>query len=116
MNLCIPFNVIEPLVERLSSRNWTSPQRKGERLWEPAIARRLSDATLEITAILAETTMTIADLRDLEVGDLVMTEKPANAAVTLLAGGRPKFFADLGQYRGKRALKIARPVKPGERV
>jgi flagellar motor switch protein FliM len=116
MNLCIPFNVIEPLVEHLSSQNWTSPQRKGERTWEPAISRRLSDAMLEVTGILAETTMTISDLRNLEVGDVIMTEKPANTHVALLAGGRPKFFAEIGQYRGKRALKIVRPVKAGERV
>jgi flagellar motor switch protein FliM len=116
MNLCIPFNVIEPLVEHLSSRNWTSPQRKGERVWEPAIGRRLSDATLEITGILAETTMTIGELRNLEVGDVVMTEKPASAPAAILAGGQPKFFGELGQYRGKRALKIDRAIKPGERV
>lgn len=116
MNLCIPFNVIEPLVESLSSQSWSAAGRKGERAWEPVITRRLSDAVLEVTGILAETSMTLSDLRNLEVGDVVMTEKAANAAVTLLAGGRPKFVAQLGQYRGKRALKIVRPFKPGERT
>lgn len=116
MNLCIPFNVIEPLVENLSSQNWSVSGRKGERAWESVIARRLSDAMLEVTGILAETTMTISELRNLEVGDVIMTEKPANATVTLLTGGRPKFFADIGQYKGRRALKIVRPVKAGERT
>lgn len=116
MNLCIPFNVIEPLVEGLSSQNWSAARKEGERQWEPVIARKLSDAMLEVTGILAETTMTISDLRNLEVGDMIMTEKQANAPVTLLAGGRPKFFADMGQYKGRRALKIVRSVKPGERT
>jgi flagellar motor switch protein FliM len=116
MNLCIPFNVIEPLVEHLSSQNWSVAGRKGERQWEPVIARKLSDAMLEVSGILAETTMTISELRNLEVGDMLMTEKQATAPVTLLAGGRPKFFADLGQYKGRRALKIVRTVKAGERT
>lgn len=116
MNLCIPFNVIEPLVENLSSQNWSVSGRKGERTWEPVIARRLSDAMLEVTGILAETTMTISELRNLEVGDVIMTEKQASSTVTLLTGGRPKFFADIGQYKGRRALKIVRTVKAGERT
>jgi len=116
MNLCIPFNVIEPLVEGLSAQNWSAQRRGGERQWEPVIARQLSDASLEVTGILAETTVTLAELRNLEVGDVIMTEKPASMQVTLLAGGRPKFLADIGQYKGRRALKIVRPVKAGERV
>ncbi len=116
MNLCIPFNVIEPVVEHLSSQSWSVAGRRGERTWEPVIARRLSDAMLEVTGILAETTMTIAELRNLEVGDIVMTEKPANTPVTLLAGSRPKFLADIGQHKGKRALRIVRAVEPGQRT
>jgi flagellar motor switch protein FliM len=71
---------------------------------------------LEISGILAETTMTIAELRNLEVGDVVMTDKPANTPITLLAGGKPKFLADIGQHKGKRALRIVRPVQAGDRT
>ena len=77
---------------------------------------RLSDATLDVSGILAETTITIADLRNLEVGDLILTEKPATSPVVLTAGERPKFFAHIGQFKGNRALKIQRAVTPGDRV
>jgi flagellar motor switch protein FliM len=117
MSLCIPFNVIEPLVDDLSAQNWfLAGKHRGEHQWEQMIAQRLTDAALDVQGILAETTITIADLRDLEVGDLIMTEKPATAPVVLLAGGKPKFLAHLGQYKGNRALKIHRAIKPSDRV
>lgn len=117
MSLCIPFNVIEPLIDNLSAQSWfMAGKHRGEHQWEKLIASRLSDANLGIAGILAETTITVGDLRHLEVGDLLMTEKPATSPVVLTAGGRPKFLAHIGQYKGKRALKIVRPVKPADRV
>jgi flagellar motor switch protein FliM len=117
MSLCIPFNVIEPLVDALSAQSWfMAGKHRGEHQWEKSIAGTLSEASLDVAGILAQTTMTLADLRNLEVGDLIMTEKPAVNPVVLTAGGVPKFFAHIGQYKGSRAVKIARPIRPSDRV
>ena len=69
-----------------------------------------------MTGVLAETTITVGDLRNLEIGDLIMTEKAATNPVVLTAGGRPKFLAQIGQHRGKRALRIQRPIAPTDRI
>jgi hypothetical protein len=45
----------------------------------------------------------MGELRSLEVGDIIMTEKPAKSPVTLTAEGVPKFLARVGQFKGKRA-------------
>ena len=117
MSLCIPYNVIEPLVDSLSAQNWfLAGKNRGEHQWEEMISQRLSDAALDVAGILAETTITMADLRNLELGDLIMTEKPATNPVVLTTGGKPKFLAHIGQYKGKRAMKIFRPIKPNDRV
>jgi flagellar motor switch protein FliM len=117
MSLCIPFNVIEPIIESLSAQNWfLAGKHKGDHQWERLIAKRLSDAPLDIAGILAETTITIADLRALEVGDILMTEKAATEPVVLTAGGVPKFLANLGQFKGNRALRMQRPIAPSDRV
>lgn len=117
MSLCIPFNVIEPLIEDLSAQSWfLAGRHRGEAQWGRLIAQRLSDAPVEISGLLAETTMTMADLRNLEVGDLIVTEKPATSPVVLTAAGVPKFFANIGQFKGHRALRVLRSIKPTERV
>ena len=117
MSLCIPFNVIEPLVEDLSAQNWfLSGRNRGDHQWEKLIANRLSDAPLDVAGVLAETTITLADLRNMEVGDLIVTEKPATHPVVLTAGGKPKFLANIGQHKGNRALKVIRAIKPADRL
>ncbi|HRP61906.1 MAG TPA: flagellar motor switch protein FliM [Phycisphaerales bacterium] len=117
MSLCIPFNAIEPIIDDLSAQSWfLAGRHRGEAEWGRHIANRLADAPLEMTGILAETTMTMNELRHLEVGDLLMTEKPAKNPVVLAAGGVPKFLAHIGQYKGRRALKVLRAVTPADRV
>lgn len=117
MSLCIPFNVIEPLVDALSAQNWfLAGRQRTDRQWESAISRRLSDAVLDVAGVLAETTMTLADFRGMDVGDLIMTEKPATMPVVLTAGGKPKFIANVGQFKGRRALKVIRPIRSADRT
>jgi flagellar motor switch protein FliM len=117
MSLCIPFNVIEPMIEDFSAQSWfISGRHRGEAQWNRLLAKRLSDAKLQVSGVLAETTMTMADLRNLEVGDLIVTEKPATSPVVLTAERVPKFLANIGQFKGNRALRIVRPVKPSERT
>src|SRR5207249_4278912 len=100
-----------------SVQSWVTQGRsKGEHQWENLIAQRLNDAPLDIAGLLAETTITIADLRTLEIGDLIMTEKPATQPVVLTAEGVPKFLAHIGQFKGKRAMKIHRAIRPNDRV
>jgi len=117
MSLCIPFNVIEPLIDDLSAQSWFLAGRAhGGQQWETLIGERLADAELDIAGILAETTITLSELRTLEAGDIITTEKPATAPVVVTSGSRPKFLAHMGQHRGNRALRIIRPIRSTDRI
>ncbi len=117
MSLCVPFNVIEPVIDDLSSQSWfLSGKLVGEQESRSMIEHRLVDARLEVTGILARTSMTMDDLRRLEVGDLILTEKPAKTPVVLSVKGIPKYLAHIGQHKGMRSLKIARPVALADRL
>ncbi|UCD74278.1 MAG: flagellar motor switch protein FliM [Phycisphaerales bacterium] len=116
MSLCIPFNVIEPLMDDLSAQNWALAGRlRSDRRWGRLIVDRLADARLDAAGVLAETTITMAELRELAVGDVITTDKPASSPVTLSAEGIPKFLAHIGQFKGNRALRILRPIQPPDR-
>lgn len=117
MNLCIPYNVIEPVVADLSRQSWFSAIPAGSRQkFAGRIAGQLGGAGLEVTAILAETTITLRDLMSLAVGDLIVTEKPAARHVSLTVEGNKKFVGHIGQFKGQRAMKVARAIAPGDRV
>ena len=117
MSLCIPFNVIEPVVEKLASQSWLHYKRgKGGDDLRDRLSDKLNRAPLVSTALLAETTITLQDLLNMSPGDVIVTEKSASAPVVLTIEDRKKFLGNLGQFKGHRAIKIRRAITAKDRV
>ncbi len=117
MNLCIPYNVIEPVMEELSSQSWFAVCRsENDTISEERISRNLDQTGVEFTAILARTTITLEDLSQMKVGDLIVTSKNASDPALIMIGQESKFLGQVGQHRGNRAIKIERAVARGDRV
>src|SRR5882724_6011626 len=77
MSLCIPYNVIEPIMGVLAAQNWFSYQRKGgQEDHVKKLSRNVSNAPIEARAFLAQTTMKLNDLLSLAAGDIITTDKP----------------------------------------
>ncbi len=117
MNLCIPYNVIEPVMEDLSTQNWfsvgvdASAHQSRER-----IEGSLTRASVAVSGILAETTMTMRDLATLSEGDLIVTEKAVKDPVVLCVEGRKKFLGTIGKCRRNMAVRILRKIQANDRV
>jgi len=110
MRLCLPYNAIEPLMDRLNSQSWLAAGRSRRAPdAQQRLSRTLSGARLTIDAVLAETTMTLSELRSLEPGDLIVTNRRATESALVRVEGKPKFSARLGQSRGRRAVVIEKP-------
>jgi len=117
MNLCIPYAVIEPLIDLLSAQSWFNVGKlRGSTEFQDRISGQLAGATLGVTGLLAETSITLRELMQLSVGDLVVTERSANSPVVLCVEGEAKLLAHLGRFRGSRALRVLRPIGPGDRI
>jgi flagellar motor switch protein FliM len=117
MSLCVPYNVIEPIMDKLSNQTWAAykSSRRDVRMRRRVIGQ-LDQARLTLAAVLATTTIKLDELRHLQVGDLVLTEKPASAPLLLRIEGRDKYIGQLGQHKGNRAFKVTRPYQPKDRV
>ena len=117
MALCIPFNVVEPLAPKLSNQSWLNYRKRANAGDSAALVnRRVAKATVGMRAFLAYTRITVSELADLAPGDILTTERPANAEIIVQVEGINKFAARLGQHKGKKALKMTRRLKPGERI
>lgn len=117
MSLCIPYNVIEPLIEKLSNQTWAAYKRQStDEKVRSTLAHHLDAARVDVSTILADTTIKISDLKNLEVGDLILTEKPASSPLSLEIEGKRKFIGQLGQYKGNRVFRVERPITPKDRV
>jgi flagellar motor switch protein FliM len=109
MSLCIPYNVIEPIMGVLAAQNWFSYQRKGgQEDHLKKLTRNVSNAKVEMRAFLAQTTITMDELLALQVGDVITTDKNVERDVLIQIEGKNKFFGKVGQFRGARAVSISR--------
>lgn len=117
MSLCIPFNVIEPVVNKLSSRAWFGyrPKTANETSIR-RLTRIIEKSMVDVTVILGETKVRLSDLRSLRPGDLLQIEKRASSDLILQVGGRNKFAGVPGKIRGNRALCIRRTAEIDERL
>lgn len=107
MNLCIPFNTIEPLSGKLSSDTWSAYQKKGLDPKQRVILEDgLSKAAVKMIVNLAHTRLTARDLAHLAVGDVIMTEHPKEDGLEVVVEGCPMFMAKPGAVKGKKAIRV----------
>jgi flagellar motor switch protein FliM len=117
MSLCIPFNVIEPVISKLGSQSWYAYAGRVRREDQAEnISSLLGRAKLLLQCYLAETRITIDDLAHLQVGDIIQTDKSQEDDLILQIEGRNKFSGKIGQFRGARALRISRRAAQRERL
>ena len=115
MSLCIPFNVIEPVMHRLARQSWIGYEPKGlTDRQRKHLNRNLQKSTVNMTAYLGELTIKLSELRALRVGDVLPLDKPATGELLLRVEGRTKFAGKPGRYRGNRALCITRAAEMDE--
>ncbi len=108
-NLCIPYNVIEPVMADLAAQSWFSCGKlKDTEEFRGRIISKIGKATVEVSAVLAETTITLEDLVGLAEGDLLLTDTPASSPMSLNIEGERKYFVHVGQVKGTRAVRIVR--------
>ncbi len=115
MSICIPFNVIEPVIGKLGTQSWSVYRQKGQdKSREACVARNLNLATVDVRAYLGETQISLEDLVSLSPGDIIRLDKLVSRDFIMQVEGRNKFAGKIGKLRGHRALQITRRPTPDE--
>ncbi len=111
LNLCIPFNSIERIGNKLSSNSWIAYGRKNATAESrQSIGRNLKGAMVELVAQLAETRINTGDLIGLRVGDIITTDKDMNDPLLIKVEGVSKFRAQPGAFKGHKAIQIQQTI------
>ena len=116
LNLCIPFNVIEPIISKLSSQSWFISNRTNNTQNTTRLKQNMEDVPVELHANIAETKIPLKDLASLKVGDIITTPKIASNNILIDIAGRPKFKASIGQIRGHKAIKIEEEAQETDQI
>ncbi|MCP4245943.1 MAG: flagellar motor switch protein FliM [bacterium] len=111
MSLCVPFNVIEPVMGKLAAQGWAAYQRRSAQEDRAGdIGQTLGGAQIQLTAYLAETSITVRDLLTLQPGDIIQTAKAANTPIVVQTEGRNRFLGRIGRHKDNRAVKVVGPA------
>jgi flagellar motor switch protein FliM len=106
-NLCITFNSIERISQQLTSNSWVAYGRKPPTPQSiEMISGQLSGSIVEVVVDLAETHIATSDMINLQVGDVIATEKDVNTPLVLSIEGRPKFHTEAGVFKGRKAVQV----------
>ena len=103
MHICLPYSMMEPIRDMLSS-SMHSEQLSSDKHWTTTLTRQLQGAEVELVAPLCTTRVTLGDIMNMKVGDVV----PVNIAETVAVAvdGVPVMECRYGLRNGQYALKV----------
>jgi flagellar motor switch protein FliM len=111
MNVCYPVITIESLLPKLASRDLMLGETSGRKSRNKELRALLRGAKIELEAVLGYSDLTMQQVLDLEVGDIIKLNRPADDTVIVKVDGREKFIAEFGVRRYRRSIKIKEILK-----
>jgi flagellar motor switch protein FliM len=107
--LVIPYSTIESIKSKLNSSFQTETDRT-DRIWVTMMEEHVRAAQANILVNLGEANITVADLVNLNVGDVIPLSQDSDSELKLHIESVPKFKCFFGVSRGNRAVQISNVV------
>jgi flagellar motor switch protein FliM len=117
MNFCLPYLVLQSISSQLTEFQWSPSVMASRGMTEEDVqqlARNVEKARVNLEVELARTMVSLRDLVALQPGDLVLFDKPTDAALVAKVNDREKFRVYPGVYRDKLAVQIADVISSEE--
>jgi len=107
LHLVVPYAMSEPIMD-LFERSAVSEADARDNRWESALKENIQDAMVEIACQVAETDVSLREVIDLQVGDVIPIDAPEPI---LRANDVPLFRVRLGSLKGNLALQVLNKIQ-----
>ena len=111
VTIVIPYATIEPIKQKLSSGFQIESDQTDRKLWSSIIKKQLKNTTTEILVELGNTEITLAELMELKIGDVIPLDQDATGELTVQIEQVPKFKAYYGVSHGNCAVQVTKIIK-----
>jgi len=112
MSMCIPYMVIEPVLYKLSAKQWFTLSKEELNAETKDILNNKVRATwVPITVNVGSAQLKMKDVIDLKVGDIIKLETNVNEPILVMAERKPMFYGKVGTKGKKKAVKIVSQIK-----
>lgn len=107
MNVCIPYAVLEPVIDKVNTKYWYSTTAEAE---EGAFREYLEDslqrAHIPVRAIMGKSAISVNDFIHLQPGDIIKVNTKLEDELEVYVGNIKKFSAIPGAFEDSYAVKI----------
>jgi len=107
--IVVPYQTLEPIKEKLNA-GFQPEGDRFEKVWTGQLRTHLSDTFLNARVNLGETNLTVGDLVNLNIGDVIPLTQDADGELDMVVEGTPKFKCRFGVSRGNRAIQVTRSI------
>jgi len=104
INLVFPYATLEPLRDLLRELLNISTTTRGT--WQDVLEDEVQDIPATITAQSGQLTLSVNQVLNMEVGDILDLHYDPNAPLKVLVDDKVKFFAIPGTHNGKKAISL----------
>lgn len=111
LHVCMPYAMLEPIRDLIYS-SFQADRTESDSRWVKMLTEQIQDAEVDVVATLAHTQITLRQIMDLEIGDVISLELPQS--VTAQVDGVPLMECQYGVVRGQYALKVRRMLGSAE--
>lgn len=107
-NICLPHLSLEPVNQQLSTKLMyqTNDLREVESAYS-TIQARIENTSLDLSVVFNDTTASVRDILNLQVGDVITLDHFASQPLTVNVGHLPKFKGEVGMKETHYAVKIS---------
>jgi flagellar motor switch protein FliM len=106
-NLCIPYILIEPIINKLSAQFWYASIRRGSTTESlKRLEKKLNDISFVVGGELGSTYLEVEELLKLREGDVIKLDQNHNEYLKLIVDNHPKFFSKVGISNNRYALQV----------
>jgi flagellar motor switch protein FliM len=108
--IVVPYSTIEPIKQKLSS-SFQTDNDMADSIWTTAMKGHVANSQTPLVVKLGDTSMTIGDLVNLEVGEIIPLSQEASGEIKISIGGVEKLKGLIGVYKGNRAVQITNLIE-----
>ena len=107
MNVCIPFAVLEPVIDKVNTKYWYSTsQVKDNGIFREVLGESLQKAKIPVRAVIGKSAISVNDFIMLQPGDVIKVNTKIDDEIDVYVGNIKKFSAISGKYNDHNAIQI----------
>lgn len=106
-HICLPYAMVEPIRDILYS-SLQGDRMEADKRWVRLLKRQVQSAEIELVANLGQTQLTLAQVLQLNVGDMIPIDIPEH--VVAAVDGVPVMECQYGTFNGQFALRVHRMI------